>query len=327
MGPKVTPAKPEAILIEIIAQILLRQPVVGTQNKSLGVADHDVQPAEHPAVRSIGFGSVVIPRQSWTIAAVAITENGAALFDAGLGKPFHRGLLNIVRRLHLEILGMALVSQRQRHENLCFFSSPAALLALGRATEEGVVKLNRPTEDMGIVPLSHGPSEPSQEIPCRLVSDADDLAEPDGGDPALVLGHEIHGQEPFRQRKMAAVHDRADGNGSLVAAGAALDHPVRESIMLIATALRTLKAVRPPLLFQVIPALLFCGKSLLKLVQRQSLLPRHDSFPRFPVIMPSFYQLNCPIFRSWPWLTKRDNHLLQLHILVEIRIHLRYHFL
>ena len=24
--------------------------------------------------------------------------------------------------------------------------------------------------------------------------------------------------------------------------------------------------------------------------------------------MPSFYQLNCPIFRSWPWLTKRDNH-------------------
>jgi len=108
---------------------------------------------------------------------------------------------------------------------------------------------------------------------------------------------------------MAAVHDRADGNGSLVAAGAALDHPVRESIMLIATALRTLKAVRPPLLFQVIPALLFCGKSLLKLVQRQSLLPRHDSFPRFPVIMPSFYQLNCPIFRSWPWLTKRDNHL------------------
>ena len=83
MGPKVTPAKPEAILIEIIAQILLRQPVVGTQNKSLGVADHDVQPAEHPAVRSIGFGSVVIPRQSWTIAAVAITENGAALFDYG----------------------------------------------------------------------------------------------------------------------------------------------------------------------------------------------------------------------------------------------------
>ena len=112
---------------------------------------------------------------------------------------------------------------------------------------------------------------------------------------------------------MAAVHDRADGNGSLVAAGAALDHPVRESIMLIATALRTLKAVRPPLLFQVIPALLFGGKSLLELVQRQSILPRHDFFPRFPVIMPSFYQLNCPIFRSWPWLTKRDNHFKEKH--------------
>lgn len=31
--------------------------------------------------------------------------------------------------------------------------------------------------------------------------------------------------------------------------------------------------------------------------------------------MPSFYQLNCPIFRSWPWLTKRDNHLTKKSIL------------
>ena len=32
--------------------------------------------------------------------------------------------------------------------------------------------------------------------------------------------------------------------------------------------------------------------------------------------MPSFYQLNCPIFRSWPWLTKRDNHYLLLYHLI-----------
>ena len=72
------------------------------------------------------------------------------------------------RRLHLEILGMALVGPKDSATKTFAFQFPRPRFRPGRATEEGVVKLNRPTNDMGIVPLSHGPSEPSQNTGTAL---------------------------------------------------------------------------------------------------------------------------------------------------------------
>ena len=45
-GAKATAAETEAIFVEVGLEVLLGQAMVSTQDKCLGVANHDVQPME-----------------------------------------------------------------------------------------------------------------------------------------------------------------------------------------------------------------------------------------------------------------------------------------
>ena len=85
---KVTAAEAEAILVKAGLEVLLGQAMVSTQDKRLGVADHDVQPMEQTRIGIVEFVLMGIALQSRDITPVTITVNCTARGKRSLGKIF-----------------------------------------------------------------------------------------------------------------------------------------------------------------------------------------------------------------------------------------------
>ena len=69
--------------------------MISAQNKSLGVADDDVQPMKKARIRIVGSVLVSVAFQRANITAIAVTADHAAIGKGSVGKLLHRRLLEI----------------------------------------------------------------------------------------------------------------------------------------------------------------------------------------------------------------------------------------
>ena len=88
--PKSTATKAEGKLIQVGLKMILGQAVVGSQNKCLGIADHNMQPVEHTAVWVIGFMLVDVILKRRDITAVTVAADGAAVLQRHCWQTFSR---------------------------------------------------------------------------------------------------------------------------------------------------------------------------------------------------------------------------------------------
>ena len=99
---KVTATEAEGILIQIGLKVSRRQSVIGTQNKSLGITDDDVQPMEETGIGIVWPVLMGIAFQRRDVAAVSIAVDHAAISKSSVGKFLHRCLLAIGGYLHFQ---------------------------------------------------------------------------------------------------------------------------------------------------------------------------------------------------------------------------------
>ena len=85
-GAKSAATEAERKLIQVGLKMILGQAMVGSQNKRLSIADHNMQPVEHTAIRVIGlmFMGVILKRRD--ITAVAIAADSAASCNGAVSK-------------------------------------------------------------------------------------------------------------------------------------------------------------------------------------------------------------------------------------------------
>ena len=79
-------AEAERKLIQVGLKMILGKAVVGSQNKRLGITDHNMQPVEHTAVGIIGLILVAVILKRRDIAAVTVAADGAAGRNSTVGK-------------------------------------------------------------------------------------------------------------------------------------------------------------------------------------------------------------------------------------------------
>ena len=85
-GTEGTAGEAEAKLVQVGLQVMLGQTVVGSQNKSLGVAEYNVQPMKHTGTRVISTVFMVIAFQRGDVAAVTVALDHAIIREALLRK-------------------------------------------------------------------------------------------------------------------------------------------------------------------------------------------------------------------------------------------------
>ena len=124
--------------------------MIGAQNKSLGIADDDVQPVEQTGIGIVWPVLMGIAFQCRDVTAVSIAVNHAAIGKSSVGKFFHRRLLDIGGYLHFQEARIAQLVQRQCHENLRLFRTPAPFFSYSRAAKVCIIKFNYAIELVGL---------------------------------------------------------------------------------------------------------------------------------------------------------------------------------
>ena len=223
---KVAAAEAEGKLVQIGLEVFLGQAMIGTQDKRFGVADHDVQPMEQAGIGVIGFVFMEVALQSWKVTAITIAVDHAAIGKGGMGKFLHRRLLDVGRYPHFQKVRIALLIQRQRHENLLFFCAPAPLFTHCWATKVRIIKFDDTAQLMGFIPLAHSGANAPEHGPCGFVGSPKHCRQLHCGNTPLVLAHEIERQKPLRQWHMGLVQHCPCCYRGLIAALGALISPV-----------------------------------------------------------------------------------------------------
>lgn len=122
-------AEPKTILVQIGLEISLGQAVISVQDKRLCIADGDVQSVKQSGVGVVEpvFMDKILQRPD--IAAVTIAMNHAAFGESGMDKFPDGRLLDVFRRLHLEIeQRVAMLIQGQSCKNLRLFRTSTPFL-------------------------------------------------------------------------------------------------------------------------------------------------------------------------------------------------------
>ena len=223
---KVAAAEAEGKLVQIGLEVFLGQAMIGTQDKRFGVADHDVQPMEQAGIGVIGFVFMEVALQSWKVTAITIAVDHAAIGEGGMGKFLHRRLLDVGRYPHFQKAGIALLIQRQRHENLLFFCASAPLFTYCWAAKVRIIKFDDTAQLMGFIPLAHSGANAPEHGPCGFVGSPKHCRQLHCGNTPLVLAHEIERQKPLRQWHMGLVQHCPCCYRGLIAALGALISPV-----------------------------------------------------------------------------------------------------
>ena len=161
---------------------------------------------------------VDIVLQCRDIAAVTVAADYAVFRESGLGKLFHRCLLDVLSDTHLQIAGIAMSIQGQRHKNFRLFCATPPLLSCGWAPKVRIVKLNNAFQPMLRVALPHGRADSHEHIPGRLIGDASLGRKLYRGNAPLVAANQVEGQKPGGQAHMAPMEHRPRSHRGLSAA-------------------------------------------------------------------------------------------------------------
>jgi len=85
--------------------------MMGTQDKCLGVADHDVQPMEKAGIGIVRFVFMSVALQGQNVTAIPIAMDLTAVSDGGMGKFSHGCLLDIGCHPHFQKARIATLIQ------------------------------------------------------------------------------------------------------------------------------------------------------------------------------------------------------------------------
>lgn len=279
---KVAAAEAEGKLVQIGLEVFLGQTMIGAQDKRFGVADHDVQPMEQAGIGVEGFVFMRVAFQSRKVTAITIAMDHAAIGEGGMGKFLHRRLLDVGRYPHFQKVGIALLIQRQRHENLLFSCAPAPLFTFCWAAKVRIIKFDDTAQLMGFIPLAHSGANAPEHGPCGFVGSPKHRRQLHCGNAPLILAHEIERQKPLRQWHMGFVQHRPCCYRGLMAALGALISPVGQPVSMAAATFGANIPVLPAQRCQILLALCLAGESLQKCPKWQVLLLfAMTLFPRF----------------------------------------------
>lgn len=171
---------------------------------------------------------------------------------------------------------MAGLVQRDRsHDRDLVLRSPSCLAARSFSAEIGVIQLDLSLQDVGLLPLSHGPEDLVVQQPGGVVVHPQTAAQLKGRDAGLGLADQVEGQKPLGQRQLGRLHDRAGCDGGLIPTGAALiplEPAAMHKPMALAVAAGTVEPIRPACLLQGGLALLLSAVKPQEPRQRETLL-------------------------------------------------------
>ena len=130
-------------------------------------------------------------------------------------KPLHD------RQLHAQRMPL-LIGLDGGHERGLRRRPPPALAPASLPAEIGVIEFDPTGEREMAVSLHHHLHQLVPDAPRRVVGDPQMAVQLHRRDPFLVLGHEVEGLEPHRQRQLGGVEDGSRGNRGLAMAAIAL---------------------------------------------------------------------------------------------------------
>ena len=153
---------------------------------------------------------------------------------------------------------------------------PPALAPASLATEISVIEFDPTGERELSVSLHHHLHQLVPDAPRRVVGDAEMAVQLHRRDPFLVLGHEVEGLEPHRQRQLGGVEDGSCGNrGLAMAAIALLELAAGQLAVAVMATVGTYEAIGPSPLVQCVEALVFGSVEGEEFFQADSFLKLH----------------------------------------------------
>mmetsp|Transcript_39104 Transcript_39104/g.91661 ORF Transcript_39104/g.91661 Transcript_39104/m.91661 type:complete len:339 (-) Transcript_39104:467-1483(-) len=230
-GAQVEPAVEEVLHLGKVAMSVLAEAerMVGASQRGLEVAQRRVDGQEG---RMLGAGRAAAGQ-------VRVVQNARALYSGEAAQPIgdqrrrrRQGAFGErqQRRLCERPLRQAQVHRltglgglHRRHERHLVGRATPGLATADLAAEVGVVDLHPPRELAGLLPNSHHLHELVLDEPGRRVRHAELALELQGRHIVLGLRHQLHGQEPGRQRQLGGLEDRPAQHAALVATATALE--------------------------------------------------------------------------------------------------------
>ena len=253
---------------EIHLQMLCASAVVGTIDERFRIACDSVEPLQVFAVgiEILGLVNIAI-FQRFAVAFVAVCLNHSPKGNVFQRKLLYGRNLDIIGYFHLQVGGFALLIFGNCDKN-ALISSSTPFFALDFCAKIGIIEFHKLSENIVLIPHFHGCTNAAQKIPGGFIAHFNLSGQRKSGDPTLVAGYQIDGPEPLVQRKMAAVHHGVSGQSGLVTAVGALETAIAaNAITMPVTTDRTLEALGPLHLVEVLIAGVLVGKALDKLAE------------------------------------------------------------
>ena len=150
---------------------------------------------------------------------------------------------------------------------------PPAFAPASLAAEIGVIEFDPTGEREVAVSLHHHLHQLVPDAPRRVVGDPQMAVQLHRRDPFLVLGHEVEGLEPHRQRQLGGVEDGSRGNrGLAMAAMALLELAAGQLAVAVMATVGAHEAIGPSPSVQGVEALVFGSVEGEEFVQTDSFL-------------------------------------------------------
>ena len=201
------------------------QAMEGAERPALQVREHAMDPPQHEmGGRCADDLRLVVVVGQAGIASPAIGDHPRARRRGPGDEGMKAARGEIPDRRQPDAARFVLGRPRDRAGNAYLALRAAALPACGRVfcgteREGGLIDLDQVLEQAAIG-VNHGPAQLVQQEPGTLAAAEPELGlELQGGDAVRVAGHDVNGHEPDLQGQVAAVHDRACGQRSLLPAG------------------------------------------------------------------------------------------------------------
>ena len=93
--------------------------MIGTQNESFRIADHDMQPMKQTENGIVGLMLVRKIFRGWYVTAITVAADHAVFCEGGLSKFSAGSLFDIGRDLHFEMAWIPLAVQGQCYKAWC----------------------------------------------------------------------------------------------------------------------------------------------------------------------------------------------------------------
>ncbi len=241
-------------LVEVLLQLGGGHSVKGSEQEALEVRDGGVH-LRKPFVHLLGGSGARLDLQAVLEIHDAVrlppVRADAELVAQTLVEREHGVAVHAVHGLHGEKSGAIVGPVLHRHEHGSLALGTASPLAApGPPAHEGVVQLHVLVvpDAQHVVPVAvpHGTSDLVQHQLRRSQGHADHLAQPLGGDAALVGGGEVDRGEPLGKGKARVLEQRPRGGGRLEPAAPALpDAMTLQHVGSVVVASRAPKSLAP----------------------------------------------------------------------------------